>query len=202
MSNNILSLCKENETRDETKNKIILLCNQLLVNSYLGHHQGKQYDSCLISEIANPCLGSQNTYRPFRAILIDQNESALCKFFRKFGSAGHAGQCIQAVNDVFWNLNGYHKKVDGFLAPATGLKHEFLIEFLLLVVKIIHDAGGFVFGTVADNFLFSKIVQNNPWVLHSCHNIFGWISNTKWSDIAFIYKQEKNNIVKKLHSIL
>ena len=63
---------------------------------------------------------------------------------------------------AFTQLFGYHKKVDGFLAPATDLKHEFLIEFLLLVVKIIHDAGGFVFGTVADNFLFSKIVQNNP----------------------------------------
>ena len=48
----------------------------------------------------------------------------------------------------------------------------------------------------------SKIVQNNPRVLHFFHNTFGWISNTKWSDIVFIYKQEKSNIVKKLHSIL
>ena len=30
------------------------------------------------------------------------NESSLRNFFEKFWSAGDAGECIQAANDVFW----------------------------------------------------------------------------------------------------
>ena len=63
VSNNILSLCEKTETSDETNKKITFICNQLLVNSYPGQHQGKQYDAYLISEAANLYLRSRNAYR-------------------------------------------------------------------------------------------------------------------------------------------
>lgn len=37
------------------------------------------------------------------------------------------------------------------LAPSTNLNYEFLVEILLLVIKITKDARGFAFGTVANN---------------------------------------------------
>ena len=48
-------------------------------------------------------------------------------------------------------MDDYHKKFAFISADEIYLKPEFLVELLLLVVKIIHDAGGFVFGAVTDN---------------------------------------------------
>ena len=224
-SDNILSLCETIETSDELNKKIIFICHQLLVSSYPGEHQGKQYDVYLISEACNLYLRSRNAYRALRTILILPNERTLRDFFGKFGSAGDASECIQAVNDVFSALDDIHKKivfisadeiyvkpairyrgghVIGFaqnqetpmpaktvlafminflkgspafvarLSPVTNLKHEFMMELLIVVVTIIHDAGGFVFGTVTDNLsvnekCFKAIHERyTPETIHSC----------------------------------
>ena len=84
-SDNILSLCETIETNDELNKKIIFICHQLLVSSYPGEHQGKQYDVYLISEACNLYLRSRNAYRALRTILILPNERTLRDFFGKFG---------------------------------------------------------------------------------------------------------------------
>ena len=37
------------------------------------------------------------------------------------------------------------------LVPVANLKHEFLIDLLLVLISIIHEPGGFVMGIVTDN---------------------------------------------------
>ena len=77
------------------------ICNELLVSSYPDQHQGKQYDSYLISEATNLYLRTRNAYRVLQTISILSNKSTFRKFFWKFRSAGDVGEYIKAVNDVF-----------------------------------------------------------------------------------------------------
>ena len=97
------------------------------------------------------------------------------------------------------------------LAPVTNLKHEFLVELLLLVVKIIHDAGGFVFGAVTDNLSvnqksFKRIHERyTPDTIHSVEHR---IPNDHFPSFLMMYdtphlmKNLRNNWIteKKWHT--
>ena len=105
-----MSLCDKAIDDDDTR-KTEFICTQLSIHSLPGQHQGKQYSPFLLSEAANLYLRSRNAYRALRLILILPHEKTLHSFFGKFGSAGNAGECVQAIIDAFSTLEDHEKFV-------------------------------------------------------------------------------------------
>ena len=122
-------------------------------------------------------------------------------FFGKFGSAGDAGECIQAVNDVFSALDDYHKKFVFISADEIYLTCDFLVELLSLVVKIIHDAGGFVFGAVTDNL---SVNQKSFKTIHerytsdAIHSVEHPIPNDHFPSFLMMY--DTSHLMKNLRN--
>ena len=58
------------------------------------------------------------------------------------------------------------------LALVTNLKHEFLVELLLTVVKIIHEEGGYVFGVVTDNLSVNQKSFKTIWEKYTPRTIY------------------------------
>ena len=161
-SNDILSLCEKTDKTNETNKKILFICNQLMVQSLPGQHRGKQYDAYLISEAVNLCLRSRNAYRALRTILVLPHERTLRRFFGKFASAGDAGECIQAINDVSTLDNDQQNFVfrsadEIYVKPAIRYRAGHVIDFaknhetptpaktvLALMINFLQGASAFV----------------------------------------------------------
>ena len=135
LSEKISTLCEENFTNDATTKKITFICNQLKVCAKPGKHQGKQYESYLISEAANLYLRNRNSYRALRTILTLPNEKTLRSFFGKFGTAGDEAECVQAINDVINSLSSNKKKIvfisadEIYVKPAIRFRGGHVIGF-------------------------------------------------------------------------
>ena len=89
-----MSLCDTAVDDDDTRTKLEFICTQLSTHSLPGQHQGKQYSPFLLSEAVNLCC-----------------EKTLSSLFGKIGSEGSAGECVQAVIDVYSTLEEHEQFV-------------------------------------------------------------------------------------------
>lgn len=88
------------------------------------------------------------------------------------------------------------------IAPVANLKHDFLVDLLLVILSVIHESGGYVLGIVTDNFSVNQKAFKSlreKFTPRSIYSIDHPIKNDCFSilhllyDVTHIMKNIRNN---------